>query len=158
LKEEAGTPADQAPAVRRVDPIDGVCTDVDMASARGAKRDGVRPCPRHERIARDDAVFKDRETDWPRVPIGCERVPRDDHIPVADQIVAGQALAERRPRERVPQAGDGRVGVLEDIVRDGDVVPGEHECMCPGAAGPSILEVRPIGVTEPKTLHDVFAL
>jgi hypothetical protein len=156
-EEDAGSPADQVAAVRLVDAVDDVRADVDMAATMGAKCDRERICAREEGVARDDALLEDRETDRPAVPVYCEGVPRDDHIPVPDQVFAMEAFAERRPREPVPPRLDRRVGSLEDIVSDRDIVPENVESVCAGAAAARIRIVRPVAVMKPKTLDEVAA-
>jgi hypothetical protein len=119
VEEDAGSPADQVSAVRLVDAIDGVRTDVDMAAAMGTKCDRVRLCTCEEGVARDDAVFENRETDRPAVPVDRKCIARDDHIPIADQVFAVEAFAQRRLREPVPPGLDRRVGRLKDFVFEG---------------------------------------
>jgi hypothetical protein len=121
------------------------------------KCDRVRICTREEGVARDDAVFENRETDRPAVLVDCKRVARDDHIPIADQVFAVEAFAERRLREPVPPGLDRRVGRLEDVVSDRDVIPENVESVCAGAAGARIRVVRPVTVVKPKTLDEVAA-
>jgi hypothetical protein len=157
VEEDAGSPADQVSAVRLVDAVDGVRADVDMAAAMGTKCDRVRICTREEGVARDDAVFENRETDRPAVPVDCKCVARDDHIPIADQVFAVEAFAERRLREPVLPGLDRRVGRFEDVVSDRDVIPENVESVCAGAAGARIRVVRPVTVVKPKTLDEVAA-